>query len=297
VAILLNQSTRPPVVQTVGVTQPNLYGIISAPDGGTIVWNQGDTVTFFMRPLLSRVPVVSGAATTISPADSEGHNVLYAWQSSDVALEGEFMGWWGYVPFGGSLAETPEFRVIITDHGPGYGSPTGVVVDGLSMSIPITAERLRQAPEFGDRFLQAHADYVKRIVMGVVVSPDLEVEYDPALVEYLSKRTALRLISGPAQDYWARQYRQVSAQNPSEQATYPDMLQSLETLRRRLGREVVQDWRQLQYLVPGLPQLRVEPAPASSLGHDHRRRRPVTRDPNQTRREETGGPRWDLFLP
>lgn len=293
---LLNVSSADPIIVTVGVTQPPLFGVIPAPDGSTQDMT-GVTAVFFMRPLLSRTPVINAApAVGLIPADSQGRNVRYDLQSSDVTLEGNFMGWWGYTLPSSQLAETPEFRILISDHGPGLGTPTGVVVDGLAEFMPITFSALRRDGRFGDRFLQKHADYVKRVVMGVVVSADAEQSYDPLLVEYLSKRTAQRLIA-PAKDYWARQHRTVQTQGPSEMASYPDMLKALDDLAYRLRCELVDDWRQLQFLVPGLPQLRVEPMPASSVGDgiDSGYRTP---DPQRTRRPSLGGPRWDgIFFP
>jgi hypothetical protein len=296
--VVLDTSTVDPLVVYVGVTQPSLYDTILAPDGTTENLG-GATAVFFMRPLSSRTPVVDGSsATVIWPVDQDGHNVRYDWQSSDVAIAGNYSAWWGYVLPGHALAETPEFLVVVTDHGPGFGTETGVVVEEVAQWMPVTLRALREDPDFGDRFLQAHADYVKRVVMGQAVAPDLEVDYDPALVEYLSKRTALRLIA-PAKDYWGRQYRQVLTQGPSESATYPDMLKNLDDLCVRLSHELVHDWLQLQRLVPGLPQNRVEPSPASSLGdpsvpwNRHR-----TLDPQDNDRPRVGGPRWgSIFMP
>lgn len=295
--ILLDTNTRPPIVQPLGITSPPLTDVILAPDGSTqnLV---GTTVVFFMRPLLSRAPIIdAGMVSVIWPPNSDGNTVQYDWQTADVSNEGQFMGWWGYTLADSTLAETPEFLIIITDHGPGYGAETGVIVDALSQWMPTTITKLREDAHFGDRFLQTHADYVKRVVMGTVVSPDLEVNYDPLLVEYLAKRTALRLIA-PAKDYWARQHRQVTTQGPSESASYPDMLANLDRLQQILGHELPHDWLQLQYLVPNLPQLRVEPMPMSSLGDPqaYPYARPVTPDPSRNGRPRVGGPRWDSWF-
>lgn len=294
---ILDISTDEPVVVYLGVPQV-LYGIFLNPDGSTANL-AGGTAVFFMRPILSRTPVIDGSsATIIEPVDIDGHNISYSMVSGDVAIEGDYSGWWGYVPSGGELIESPEFRIVITDRGPGYGAQTGVVVDGISQWMPTTLRALREDPDFGDRFLQQHADYVKRVIMGQVVTPDLEGGYDPALIEYLSKRTAVRLIT-PARDYWARQYKQVLTQGPSESATYPDMLQSLDSLHQRLCRELPGDWLQLQRMIPDLPQLRVESAPMSSLGDPslpwNRHRTP---NPQETQKPALGGPFWgSVFMP
>lgn len=295
--VQLNELIRDPIVVQLGQTQPSLFDIITYNSQTVDFSEPGSTAVFFMRPILSRTPIINGAsAVTLSPVDSDGHNVRYDWQADDVAIEGQYMGWWGYEFLGGSLAETPEFAIVITDHGPGYGTQTGVIVDNIAQWMPTTLNALRTDPDFGDRFLQSHADYVKRVVMGTVVTADLEYQYDPALIEYLSKKTALRLIT-PAKDYWARQYRQVMTQGPSESATYPDMMKALDDLHERLCRELPVDWLQLQRLLPTLPQLRVEPAPATSLGDENAWNGRRTVDPNDTQRAKLGGPHWGLFLP
>lgn len=292
----LNGLVRDAVIVQLGQTQPSLFDIITY-ENQTVDFSSGGVAVFFMRPLLSRTPVINGsAATTLFPVDQYGNNVRYDWQMSDVVIEGQYMGWWGYEFVGGSLAETPEFPIVITDHGPGYGIQTGVVVDGISEWMPTTVRALREDPDFGDRFLQKHADYVKRVVMGQVVSPDQEISYDPALVEYLSKRTAVRVIT-PAIDYWSRQYRSVQSQGPSEVGTYPDMIQSLNELHARLCHELPGDWRQLQMLVPNLPQLRVESAPMTSFGDPEPWNRHRTSNPAHERPATLGGPRWNLFMP
>lgn len=293
--VSLNEVMKDPVVVQLGTTFPSLYGLITY--NGQTVDLDGASAVFFMRPLTSRTPVINGeAAVPITPPDANGNNVRYDWQTSDTAIGGEYMGWWGYEFPGGSLAETPEFAIVITDHGPGYGTQTGAVVDGVGQWMPTSLEALRRDSNFGDRFLQAHADYIKRVVLGTVAAPDQEILLDPALIEYLSKRTAVRLIT-PAIDYWSRQYKSVSAQGPSENASYPDMIASLEALNTRLCAQLPSDWLQLQALVPDLPQLRVETAPKSSLGDPSPFNRPRTPDPNRTRPPALGGPDWQLFLP
>ena len=66
------------------------------------------------------------------------------------------------------------------------------------------------SPEQRDAF---HADYIKQIVLGVVVAPDQEISYNQFLVQYLSARLAERLIV-PAKEFWGRQYRQVLTNGP-----------------------------------------------------------------------------------
>lgn len=294
-AVTQDTSTQTPIIVPTGLTEPSVYYSIIGPNGSQQNMS-GASVMFLMRPLLSRVPVVSESATTIVPADTNGNNVVYNWSAGDTAIEGPYMGWFAYELPATAMAETPEFRIMITDHGPGFGTPTGAIVDGINQWLPTTLRALRNDPSFGDRMLQRHAEYIQMIVMGTVVAPDLEVVYNPALVDYLSKRTAVRIIPA-AKDYWSRQPTAVSAQGPSENASYPNMLASLDALCMRLNHECAQDWRQLQRIVPGLPQLHVEPRPMSSLGDPSLLNQRPTPDPALTRPPELGGPWWtDWFL-
>lgn len=281
-------STADPIVIPIG-TRPPILDVILAADGTTEDLSLA-TVSFFMRPLESRAPLsLTGTASVIWPADEDGNTVQFVPSAQDTTIEGQYMGWWGYSISSGPVLETPEFRIVITDQGPGFGVETGAVVDALSQYMPITVSKLRADPTFGDRWIQRHADYVKRITLGTVVPPDSEVNYDPLVIDYLAKRTALRLIA-PAKDFWARQYTSVRAQSPGESANYPDMLKSLDALAMRLKCELPQDWRQLNFLVPGLPQLHVEPRPMSSLGDPSPTNRHNTPDPRDVRRPRTGGP-------
>lgn len=283
---------RSPIVLPVGRTSPDLRDTVIAQDGALPTPWPATSVLFSMRPLLSRTPFVNGAAGyAVNPPDVDGFNVGYAWQAADRAISGRYMAWWGYVLPGGSLEETPEFEVIISDHGPGLGTPTGVVVDGIAEYMPLTLDGLRNDERFGDRFLQKTADRAKRDVMGVAVAPDAEATYDPALIQYLSMRAAILLIA-PAKEWWARQYRTATTQGPTEIASYPDMIATLTALRVTLMSDAAALWRQIRFLVPNLPQTNAMPFPTTSFGDDSVFNQPVTPDPNITQRQITGGPWW-----
>lgn len=272
-----------------GMTDPPLLAQVTY--GGAQQDMAGvDDALFFMRPLLSREPVIDGAsAYVISPPDAFNNNIGYAWASEDVAVEGQYMGWFRFTrPGDDSPSEIGEFPILVTDHGPGHGTQTGVVVDGVAQFMPTTFQALRDHPTFGDRMLQRFADRVKRQVLGVAVGVDEESAYDPLLVDYLSKATAVALIT-PGREYWARQHKTVTTQTPVEIAAYPDMLAALDALDRRLRCELAQDWRQLRFLVPGLPVRRVQTYPVSSLGDPSvLGNGPVTRSPQETQRLQTG---------
>lgn len=259
---LLETTIVKPVVVYVGLTSPPLKDSIT--QQGHVVDMTGATVSFSMRPLLSRTPVLSTAGSPIAPADADGNNVEYQWQPSDVANEGQYMAWWRFT-LSGVTSETPEFPLNITDHGPGdEGVRTGAIADVVGDYMPITYARLRESGDFGDRRVQRLATLLQIKILGSAVDPDQEIHYDPNLLEYLGKRLALELIK-PGRDYWARQHRTVTAQSPTEISSYPDMLAALDRLHEQLCEELAEDWRQLRYLVPGLVQRRVEALPISSL--------------------------------
>ncbi len=283
---------RASIVLPVGRMSPDLRDTVAAQDGSPPSPWPATSVLFSMRPLLSRAPVVNGAAGyAVDPPDVDGFNVGYAWSVGDRAVPGEFMAWWGYVLSGGSLEETPEFPIIISDHGPGLGYPIGVVVDGMTEFLSVTVENMRHDPSFGDRFLQRVADRAKRDTMGVVVTPDAEAAYDPALVQYLSMRAAILLVPS-AKEWWGRQYKTLTSQGPVEIASYPDMIATLDRVRLDLMRDAADLWRQLQFIVPNLPQRHVQATPASSLGDPGPLNQPVTPDPYMTPSPRVNGPEY-----
>lgn len=259
----------------------------------------GATVLLFVRPILSRAPVLNGvAATPIYPADSEGNNISYTWQTADITAigEGDCMGWWNFSLPGSGTLETPEFPLYFTDHGPGLGTKTGPIVDGVAAFMPITLNVLREDVRFGDAWLQQQATVVEYRTLGYAVAPDQESSMHPVVVDYLSKRLALGLTK-PGIEYWSRQQKTITSTQTSEVASYPDMIASLKELTSRLVCELSAEWRDLLLIVPGLPQRRVMPLPQSSIGgpHDHHRTfRPNTKDPRDMPILKTGGYGWGL---
>jgi len=280
------RSQRDAIVRTVGVLGPDVLDTVKNDNGSVLI---PTTVLFFMRPLLSRIPILNGVAGyAINPVDTKGHNVGYHLQTSDVAIEGQYMAWWG-VDDGTGIQHTPEFSFIISDHGPGIGSPIGVVADGISEWMPVSLDALRRDPRYGDRFLQRTADRAKRSVLGVSVAPDIESSYDPALIEYLSIRAAILLIPA-AREHWARQHRTVMTQGPAESAVYPDMLAALTQLEIILNAQATQMLRDLPSLVPGIVLKNIQPMPASSADGIPR----STLDPAMTSPPRLGGP-WGAW--
>lgn len=294
--VIETKQLREAIILPVGITTPAFVDKITKGGENTHI----EEAKFYMRPLLSRKPVIDGeAAKSINPEDDNGNNVEYQWEESNVSTEGEFMAWWwgksDSIPF-----ETPEFPITFSDHGPGVGIETGGIVDGISDHMPITLQGLKNDPSFGERRLQKYATLVQIRVTGTYVRPDEEItNYSLPLLDYFSKRVALELCT-PGIDYWGRQHRTITAQSPFEISSFPDMIAALEKLRDRLKEELEQDWRELAFLVPSLPQRKAVAMPASSVefseetdsnGELIRLQRPLpytTKNPALTQHLETG---------
>jgi len=260
---------------------------------GSPISTGGAGIDFSMRPLASRTPAIDKAAgVPLDPPDLDGNNVRYDWNlPSDMAVEGEFFAWWGFTLSGQTRQETPEFPLLISDHGPGLGTQTGAIVDGASMFMPITFAALQKDARYGDRALQRRAELVKMKVLGYTVPADQEEQFDLVLLDFLSKRVALELIT-PGIDFWSRQLRTATATQTAEVSSFPDMIASLKELRIRLADELTQDWREVQLMVPGTPNRKVVPMPASSLDLDPWYSGPVTRNPQEMPPLRTGWVGW-----
>lgn len=256
-----------------------------------------ESAKFYMRAFSSREPYIDGITAEV--LKNQGENIAVDLSAEQLSVEGEFFAWWAFKESGNEF-QTPEFPIIVSDHGPGTGVQTGAIVDGVSDHMPITAEALKQSPAFGERRVQKIAELIQLRVLKEKVSPDEEIiAYELPLLDYFSKRVALELCT-PGIDYWARQYKTATVTSPNEMKSYPDMIQALEKLRDRLVIELEENWRELSYFIPGLKQRKSVPMPASSLefyeqpelnGNLKRREIPlgfVTRNPNDTPRLQTG---------
>jgi hypothetical protein len=286
-------SVRNPIVISLGVISSPFEDIIKR-NGETWDTSLAEEIKFYMRPLLSRNPVIEGGkAAAIWPVNEEGNNVKYEWSLENVSVEGEYMAWWDLLENKKNY-ETPEFPITISDHGPGIGIKTGGIFDGVADHMPVTFTALKNDLKFGERRIQKVATLIQIRVLGSFVEPDKEITtYSLPVLDYLSKRVALELCR-PGIDYWARQRKTVTAQGPTEISAFPDMINALEKLRDRLVYELEQDWREIQFLVPGTTQRKAVPMPAASTEfYEHNDsngnliRRPevqpyATKDPNLT---------------
>jgi hypothetical protein len=298
----VESSVKNPIILPLGVPGP-FTDVITKNNGEKV--DNIEEVKFYMRSFFSREPFIEGESGEV--IDGEEENVKYELTEENVATEGEYFAWWGF-KVDGVEYQTPEFPIIISDHGPGIGVETGAIVDGVSDHMPVTAEALKRSPTFGERRMQKIATLIQLRVLKEAVSPNQEiVAYELPLLDYFSKRVALELCT-PGIDYWARQHRTSTTQGSTEIASFPDMIQALEKLRDRLVIELEENWRELSFFVPELKQRKAIPMPASSLefyeqpepsGNLVRREYPlgfVTKDPNRTQRLETGWRgNYDLF--
>lgn len=257
-----------------------------------------ELVKFYMRSYFSRTPILDEITAEFNK-NINGQNVSVELSEEDLSVEGEYFAWWSFVEEG-IPRQTPEFPIIVSDHGPGTGVETGAIVDGVSDHMPITAEALKKSPAFGERRMQKIATLIQLRVLKEYVQPDQEItSYELPLLDYFSKRVALELCT-PGIDYWARQLKTQTAIGPNEITSYPDMIATLEKLRDHLVVELEENWRELSFFIPGLKQRKAVPMPASSLefhetpepnGTLRRREIPlgfVTKNPNDMQRLETG---------
>jgi hypothetical protein len=275
------------------VSPASLYDSITV--NGRVLDFSGATLKFSMRPYASRAPSINGAtAIPIVPPDLSGNNARYDWSPSTL-VEGEAFGWWTFILPGSLTQDTPEFPILISDHGPGLGTQTGAIVDGAQMYLPVTFQYLQKDSRFGDRAMQQNAELIKLKVLGYTMPPDQEAQIELVLLDFLSKRVALELIT-PGIDFWSRQLRTSTSTQTSEVSSFPDMIASLKDLRVSLANQLADDWRYVQLLDPSVPNRRVVPMPQSSLGgpDDPWSGRHVTRDPQSMPRLHTGYVPWSF---
>jgi hypothetical protein len=301
---VVDSSIKTPIILPIGVAYRFTDRIIKNNNEEVKI----ESAKFYMRPYLSRIPSINGATGEVI-GDELGDNVAVKLTAEELAFEGEYFAWWSFKS-GGEEFQTPEFPVVVTDHGPGTGVETGAIVDGVSDHMPTTVDALKKSPNFGERRIQKIATLIQIRVLKSYVQPDEELTaYELPLLDYFSKRVALELCR-PGIDYWARQLRTATKVGPTEISSYPDMIQSLEKLRDHLVIELEENWRELSFLVPELKQRKAVPMPASSLefhetpeqnGTLRRRIEPVrflTKNPNEWQRLATGWRgNYDLFSP
>lgn len=266
----LTTSIQSPVIVRAGRTRPSLFDTVTLTTGANasgpaLSLSENDEVKFSMRPIMSRAPIINEEpARVLTVEGGNAFNIGYDWQEENVEVEGEFMGWWTCPDDEGNPQDTPEFPIIITNHGPGEGVATGAIVSGVAAEMPTTFDALKEDVNFGDRFLQAKAELIKYKVLGATIPAEQEATLHPMLLDYFSKRVALEIIR-PAIDYWSRQHRTVTTTGTSEVVSYPDMIASLKRLEEILIAACKELWPELKFVVPSLPKRNIIHLPTSDM--------------------------------
>lgn len=293
-SVVANSSVRTAIVLPLGVD--SIFTDLITKNNNQSV--DIESAKFYMRSYFSRTPFIDESTAEVIKNNSE-FNVKIELSAEELATEGENFAWWSFRTEENEY-QTPEFPIIISDHGPGVGVKTGAIVDGVSNFMPITVDALKKSPAFGERRVQRIAELIQLRVLNEAVPPDEEiVKYELPLLDYFSKRVALELCT-PGIDYWARQIKTATTQGPTEVTSFPDMIQSLEKLKDNLVIELEQNWRELAFFVPELKQRKAIPMPGASTefyeflesnGNLKKREIPlgfVTKNPSDMQRLQTG---------
>jgi hypothetical protein len=275
---------------TVGFTLPALSQQLTRE--GNRPWGLEGTevVRFYMREAQSDVLVVNDAPAVISDVTSD--TVRYDWQVADVAVEGDFRGWFRITPVAGDPEETEEFDILGVAHSPGLGVRTGPVARAARREIPIAWDYLSSLPGYGDVELSEKIETVKLTVLGYTMSIADEESADKRVVDYLGKMAAIDVIPA-AIDYWTDRMVSQSARGSDEVITYPNRIAALESKLKYLlavterMRPRIEDiiGRVTKRSEPGpavdtegplvTPGLENFPAPFGGQSTDPRRRNPV----------------------
>lgn len=117
-------------------------------------------------------------------------------------------------------------------------APTrGLVARMVRSIMPITWNRLMSDARFGEGLIAQRIETVKFTWLSAAVAQQDETAYSPVLIDYIAKRVALSLIPAGI-EYWMRQKTTKSATGTSETVSYPDTLNALKELAKRLSAEV-----------------------------------------------------------
>lgn len=196
----------------------------------------GATVSFKMRNADSDVLKVDAAADIISEAEGK---VRYQWDAADVDTPGEYYGWWE-IDATSNFVETPEFLVIVSAHRPGFRTQTGAIYTSARSFMPITWDRLEDAPEYGDAQLQNKIEVAKLSLLGTEIDVEDEGNLDIRVISYIAKIAVISVIPA-GKDYWAAMSVTKSVKGPDEQVSYPNRIEMLESLHEQLQAEIAAD--------------------------------------------------------
>lgn len=198
----------------------------------------GAGVKFRMRARASSTLKVDAAAVV---TDADNGRVRYNWQAADVNKEGEYFGWWRVEPGAGDPFDTPEFKILIDAHAPGYTITTGALADRVRGHMPESYGMLIANRNFGEPLIQQHVDTVKYLCFATVVDAALEATlYDHVLLDYVGKLATLQVIPA-ATDAWANTPTGQTTTGTSETVSFGDRVTNLWKLHERLLADVKRD--------------------------------------------------------
>jgi hypothetical protein len=223
-----------------GETNPSLRDTINVDERPFDL--TGFTVRFRMRDERDTVTLIDNAAAI---EDITGGKVRYDWDVGDLTQKGWFKGWWSVTEANtGHVQDTPEFLIIVSDHGPGEGVRTGAIAQRIRGFLPLTYAALIDDVRFGEREMQDVVEEVKTRVLGTANYKDAEheVEYGPVVGAYLAKSATVTLIPAGV-DFWMNQHiASRTGGSGNENSQYTDRANTLFKLGDRLAKELEADF-------------------------------------------------------
>lgn len=117
----------------------------------------------------------------------------------------------------------------------------GAIAEAARGQIPVTWDMLSTSRKFGDALLRSAIDGVKDEILGEVGTVESEEELPLAVIKYLGKITALKLIP-PGIDMWRSEPTSLVTTGTNEQTSYSDPVQGLLEVRKLLLAETRADW-------------------------------------------------------
>lgn len=110
---------------------------------------------------------------------------------------------------------------------------TGEFAESARTEMPLTWSALQTdtLSRYGDSFLQRKIDQVKWRILGIIVDPGDEDQYDPIVIEYIGKLIAINICPAAA-DFWASQ--QVTKTTDNMTTEFPDRVKAIWDLQEKL---------------------------------------------------------------
>jgi hypothetical protein len=116
----------------------------------------------------------------------------------------------------------------------------GAIEDRAAAEMPETIHGLRKSALFGTTFVANKVDFVKFRLFSTVVSASSEASvYNPLVLEYAGKLTALQLINA-GMDFWGSAPMTESLTGVNETVSFTDRAKNLQELAKRLTAEIAE---------------------------------------------------------